>query len=72
MDIINTWKVDKWDPERLMGLYKKAGAKYFVSMASHHDNFDNFNSKYHAWNSTKVGPKRDIVGEWAKVTRDHG
>ena len=72
MDIINTWKVDKWDPERLMGLYKKAGAKYFVSMASHHDNFDNFNSKYHAWNSTKVGPKRDIVGEWAKVTRDYG
>ena len=72
MDLINTWKVDRWDPERLMGLYKKAGAKYFVAMASHHDNFDNFNSKYHAWNSTKVGPMRDIVGEWAKVARAHG
>lgn len=38
-DIIPLWKAEKWDPERLMGLYKRAGAKYFVSMGSHHDNF---------------------------------
>jgi hypothetical protein len=31
-DIIPLWKAEKWDPERLMSLYKKAGAKYFVSM----------------------------------------
>ena len=72
MDFLPRWKVDRWDPQRLMGLYKKAGAKYFVSMANHHDNFDNFNSRYHRWNSTKIGPMRDIVGEWAKVTREAG
>ena len=38
-DIIPLWKAEKWDPDKLMELYKKAGAKYFVSMGTHHDNF---------------------------------
>jgi hypothetical protein len=33
------WKAEKWNPEKLMALYKKTGARYFVSMGSHHDNF---------------------------------
>ena len=28
-DIIPLWKAEKWDPDRLMQLYKKAGAKLF-------------------------------------------
>ncbi len=47
-DLMNVWKADKWDPEHLMGLYKKAGAKYFFSMGVHHDNFDLWDSKYTA------------------------
>src|SRR5512141_302162 len=31
-DIIPTWKAESFDPDHLMSLYKKAGAKYFVSM----------------------------------------
>lgn len=53
-------------------LYAKAGAKYFVALANHHDNFDAYDSKYHAWNSVRLGPKRDIVGSWAKVARAKG
>ena len=34
-----------------MDLYRNAGAKYFVALANHHDNFDNYDSTYHAWNS---------------------
>jgi alpha-L-fucosidase len=49
-----------------------AGAKYFVTSANHHDNFDNYNSKHHAWNSVNVGPKKDIVGAWAKIARRRG
>jgi alpha-L-fucosidase len=55
-----------------MDLYQRAGAKYFVALANHHDNFDTYDSKYHAWNSVNVGPKRDIVGTWAKAARDRG
>ena len=55
-----------------MDLYKRAGAKYFVALANHHDNFDCYDSKYQPWNSTKIGPMKDIVGTWAKSARDHG
>ncbi len=72
MELDNLWKADKWQPEDLMRLYVRAGAKYFVSLANHHDNFDAYNSKYHAWNSVNVGPKKDIVGTWAKVARANG
>ncbi len=72
MEIDNLWKAEHWDPEKLMQLYVRAGAKYFVALANHHDNFDAYDSKYHAWNSVNVGPKKDIVGTWAKVARAHG
>ena len=72
MQIDHMWKVDEWDPDGLMKLYKAAGAKYFVALASHHDNLDTFNSTHHPWNSVNVGPRRDIGGEWAKTARRHG
>ena len=62
MEIDNLWKAEKWQPEQMMQLYKAAGAKYFFALANHHDNFDNYASTYHPWNSTRIGPKRDIVG----------
>ena len=71
-DIDNLWHAEHWDPEKLMGLYKRAGAKYFVALANHHDNFDCYDSKYQPWNSVKIGPKKDIVGTWAKAARDAG
>jgi alpha-L-fucosidase len=71
-DIIPLWKAEKWDPERLMALYKKAGARYFVSMGSHHDNFHLWNSKHHEWNAVNMGPKRDVVADWQKAAKRQG
>jgi alpha-L-fucosidase len=71
-DIIPLWKAEKWDPDRLMQLYQKAGAKYFVSMGSHHDNFFLWNSRLHKWNAANLGPKRDVVGEWQKAAQKYG
>lgn len=71
-DLIPLWKAEKWDPDALMALYKRAGAKYFVSMAAHHDNFDLWNSTHHRWNSVKMGPKRDVVGDWQKAAKRQG
>jgi alpha-L-fucosidase len=70
--IIPLWKAEKWDPDRLMALYKRAGAKYFVSMGTHHDNFFLWNSKLHRWNAVQMGPKRDVVGEWQKAAQKQG
>ena len=71
-DIIPLWKAEKWDPDKLVALYKKCGAKYFMAMANHHDNFDMFDSKYQPWNSVKLGPKVDIIGGWAKAAKAQG
>jgi len=72
LDIIGQWKAQNWRPEELIRRYAKAGARYFFAMSSHHDNFDNFASAHHQWNSTRVGPKKDILGGWAPVVRAAG
>lgn len=71
-DIIPLWKAEKFEPDRLMERYKQAGAKYFVSMGVHHDNFDLWDSKHHKWNAVNMGPKKDIVGLWAAAARKQG
>ena len=72
IDIIGRWKAEEWQPEYLLGRYVKAGARYFMAMGCHHDNFDLFASKHHGWNVTRVGPKRDIVGGWEPLVRAAG
>jgi alpha-L-fucosidase len=71
-DVIRTFKGEKFDPEYLMDLYKKAGAKYFVSMGVHHDNFDLWNSRHTRWNAVNMGPKKDIVGLFRKAALKRG
>ena len=71
-DVIKSWQAEKFDPDRLMAKYKAAGAKYFVALASHHDNFDNFASTYNSWNSVRVGPHKDIVGLWRDAATRQG
>ncbi len=71
-DVINEWKAENWDPGNLLDLYKSAGAKYFFALANHHDNFDLFPNKYQPWNSTKFGPKKNLIGGWAKAAKERG
>jgi len=72
-DICRMWKGDQFDPDHLMSLYKKAGAKYFMSMGVHHDNFDLWNSKHQPrWNAVATGPRKDVVGLWRKAARKSG
>lgn len=70
-EVINSWKAEKWDPEKLVALYKRAGAQYFFAMANHHDNLDLWNSKYQEWNTVNVGPHRDILAGWAKAAKKY-
>jgi alpha-L-fucosidase len=71
-EIDHLWRAEHWDPERLIRLYQAAGARYFVALANHHDNFDTWNSKHQPWNSVNIGPKKDIVGTWARIARERG
>jgi len=71
-DVIHTWKAEKWDPEQLVKFYQKIGAQYFMAMANHHDNLDLYDSTHHAWNSTRVGPKKDIIKGWRDAAKRQG
>jgi alpha-L-fucosidase len=71
-DLIPLWKAEKWEPGRLMDLYKKAGARYFCALAVFCDNTDYWDSKYHRWNSVNTGPHRDIIGQWSRAARERG
>ncbi|MFY0601274.1 MAG: alpha-L-fucosidase [Cyclobacteriaceae bacterium] len=71
-DLLPDWKAEKWNPDALMKLYKKAGARYFVSMGVHHDNFFLWDSKIHKWNSANMGPKKDVVGLWQAAAKKEG
>ena len=71
-DTIPLWRAERFDPKALIRLYAAAGAKYFVSMGIHCDNFALWNSRGHRWNSVEMGPRRDIVGEWREAARAQG
>ena len=71
-DICRLWKAENFDPEKLMALYYKAGARYFVAQAMHHDHFFNFPSKYNRMNAKEVGPMKDICGMWRDAARKYG
>lgn len=71
-DTIPFWKAERFDPAHLVRLYKAAGARYFMSMGCHHDNFDLWDSRHHRWNAARMGPRIDIVGAWRKAAREAG
>ena len=71
-DIVKLWKAERFDPHELMGLYKRAGARYFVGQAMHHDHFFNYPSKHNRFNSMEMGPGRDICGEWKAAAEAEG
>lgn len=70
-DICKLWKAEKFDPDYLMDLYYKAGARYFVAQATHHDHFFNYDSQLNPMNSVKVGPRKDICSMWKQAADKH-
>ena len=71
-DILPLFKAERWEPEKLVERYKRCGAQYFFVLGNHHDNFDLWDSQYQPWNSKNIGPKRDILAEWAKAAKEAG
>lgn len=64
LDVCRLWKAERFDPEELMDLYVRAGARYFMAQATHHDHFFNYQSKVNRFNSVNIGPGKDICRLW--------
>ncbi|MFC4006121.1 alpha-L-fucosidase [Nonomuraea purpurea] len=71
-DLFPRWRAERFDPDELIDLYVSSGARYFVALATHCDNFDLWDSGLHEWNATRIGPRRDVVGAWERAARAAG
>ena len=71
-EVLRDWNPKKFNPKALVDIYKDAGARFLIIQGVHHDQFDMWDSKYQPWNSTRLGPKRDLIGEWEKAARKAG
>lgn len=71
-DFIPMFKAEHFDPVAWVDLFKKAGARYIVPVAEHHDGFAMYHSHVTRWNAVDMGPKRDVIGELEKATHDAG
>jgi len=71
-EFIPMFKAEHFDPAAWAELFKKAGAKYVVPVAEHHDGFAMYDSDLSDWTVAKMGPRRDTTGELAKAVRAAG
>ncbi|MDN3655542.1 alpha-L-fucosidase [Ferruginibacter paludis] len=71
-DFIPLFKAEKFNPQQWVELFKKAGAKYVVPVAEHHDGFAMYKTAYSKWNAFEMGPKRDVIGELAAEIKKQG
>ena len=70
-DFLHVWNPSGLNPAQLTQIYYNAGARFLLVQGVHHDNFDNWDSKYNPWNTMNFGLKRDTMGEWVKAARAH-
>ena len=71
-DFIPRFKAEKYDPDHWADLFKRAGARFVVPVAEHHDGFAMYDCGYSEWCAAKMGPKRDLIGDLASAVRRHG
>ena len=71
-DFIPMFKAERFEPEKWAELFKKAGAKYVVPVAEHHDGFQMYKSELSHYNAYEMGPHRDIAGELKIALENQG
>ncbi|MGJ8695592.1 MAG: alpha-L-fucosidase [Verrucomicrobiaceae bacterium] len=62
-DFLPELKAEKFDAKAWAKLFKDAGAKYVMPVAEHHDGFSLYENPFTRWDSTEVGPMRDVIAE---------
>ena len=68
-DFIPQFKAENFDPDDWAGLFRRAGARFVVPVAEHHDGFPLYDCSLTEWSSVKMGPRRDLIGELAEAVR---
>ena len=71
-DFVPLFKAENWDPAAWVDLFKRAGARYVVPVAEHHDGFPMYDCSFTNWNAARMGPGRDTVAELEAAVRGAG
>ncbi len=71
-DFIPQFRMEHFDPAAWASLFERAGARYVVPVAEHHDGFPLYNSDLTEWSAAKMGPHRDLYGDLAAAVRARG
>lgn len=71
-DFIPMFKAEKFSADEWMDLFEKAGARYVMPVAEHHDGFQMYASELCKWNAAEMGPCRDVLGELKEAADKKG
>lgn len=71
-DFIPLFRAQRFDAEHWADLFARAGARFVVPVAEHHDGFAMYDSSFSKWCATRMGPRRDVIGELAEAVRARG
>lgn len=71
-DFIPMFKAEKFDAKQWAKLFKASGAKFVQPVAEHHDGFAMYATDFNKWNSTAMGPCRDVIGEIKAACEEEG
>ena len=71
-DFIPLFRAERFDPEAWAELFARAGARYVMPVAEHHDGFQMYRSALSHWNAYEMGPRRDVLGEIHSACRSRG
>ncbi len=71
-DFIPRFTAEKYDPAAWAELFRRAGARFVVPVAEHHDGFPMYDTALSGWSAAKMGPKRDLIGDLARAVREKG
>jgi alpha-L-fucosidase len=78
---VGEFMAELYEPSDWAKLFKRAGAKWAILTSKHHDGFElwpspqatsNFPQFGAGWNSAKLGPKRDLLGDLMTSLREEG
>src|SRR5512147_2728439 len=68
-DFIPMFKAERFDPAGWADLFKRAGARFVVPVAEHHDGFAMYDCSTSRWTAARMGPQRDLIGDLATAVR---
>ncbi|WP_431245593.1 alpha-L-fucosidase [Leifsonia xyli] len=62
-DFLPHFRMERYDPQEWVALFKRAGAQFVVPVAEHHDGYAMYDTARSRWKVTEVGPQRDVMGD---------